>query len=67
MMVGQTITNKHTGEKAKIVDKELLAGDEFKMMGKLSNLVYVLESENGTLDRWNAVYMYNWTTGSEEE
>ena len=67
MMVGQTITNKQTGEKAKIVEKELLAGDEFKMMGKLSNLVYVLESENGTLDRWNAVYMHNWTTGSEEE
>ena len=56
--VGMIVRNKHTGDEAEIVSYNTIRN--VRTFGRLSNIVYTLEYENGKRDNWNAVYMKHW-------
>jgi len=56
--VGMKLRNKHTGDEVEIVSYNTIRN--VRTFGRLSNIVYTLEEEDGTRHNWNAVYMKHW-------
>ena len=56
--VGMKLRNKHTGDEVVIVSYNTIRN--VRTFGRLSNIVYTLEEEDGTRHNWNGAYMSHW-------